>query len=129
MKKTAVSAIVLAALLGAGTAFADGADYNEQNRAPAVGALSRAEVQTQLAQAARRGELLAAGEALGNEGVTTLVSSRDRASVRAEAVAAARAATQNPDVDSAFFASRLPAGFEGAKSPRLGAARQADNRS
>jgi len=112
-KSIAIAAAALAAALGAAPALAESqADYVQQNRTPFAGTLSRADVQARLAQATQRGELLGAGEALGNENrVPTLSASRDRAGVRAEAVAAAHAPNQNLD-RKAFFNSTVPAEYE-----------------
>lgn len=111
-RSIAMSAAALAAALGAAPALAESqADYVQQNRTPFIGTLSRADVQAGLAQAAQRGELLGAGEALGNENrAPMLAATRDRASVRAEAVAAAHAPNQNLD-RKAFFNSTVPAEY------------------
>ena len=108
-RSIAMAAAALAAALGAAPALAESqADYVQQNRTPFGGTLSRADVQARLAQAAQRGELLGAGEALGDENrAPTLAASRDRGGVRAEAVATAHAPNQNLD-RKAFFNSTVP---------------------
>lgn len=112
MHKPLPLAAALLVALAAAPAFAESqADDILQNRTPFTGTHSRAEVQGQLAQASQRGELLAAGEALGMENrPVALGAGRDRASVRAEAVAAAHAPNQNLD-RKAFFNSTVPAEY------------------
>ncbi|MGA0571337.1 DUF4148 domain-containing protein [Variovorax sp. VNK109] len=84
-----LSIIALALVAATGSAFADSADYDLQNRTAFTGNLTRAEVRAEFDRASAAGELPTVAEAYANVDSKTEGPSRDRAEVRAEAVQAA----------------------------------------
>lgn len=115
MRKTViVSALALFAAVGA---HAENNYHQDDGVLNFQGQLSRAEVQAQTLEAARSGQLVVAGDqpfSSVRKGVP-LVSQRDRASVRTEAVAAARDPHFNME-PGAFADSVLPAAHTGARA-------------
>jgi Domain of unknown function (DUF4148) len=91
MKQRALLTLVLVAA-GAASAASPGEDeYNEQNRGGFTSSITRAEVQAQLAEAVRSGDVDRSGEANPSYAVNQQAGSqRDRGAVREEAVLAAR---------------------------------------
>lgn len=89
-------ALLTLALIAAGAANAGSsgeANYDEQNRNQFTSSMTRAEVQQQLADAIRSGEIDAGGESSSATGYAInqqAGSQRDRGAVREEAVLAAR---------------------------------------
>ena len=110
-KILAAAALSLLAAAGAHAEIYDGVHA-------LTSANSRAEVTAQAAVAARSANPYAEGY---SSGVTTIASTRDRSSVREEAVAAAHAPNQNVRRES-FAGSVIPPQFGGA---RISTTRQA----